>query len=150
MTKTDFQKINEILNKYQKDFTENSSPVYLDDKGNKMNLKQIFNNESINGNPVTIIAVTRNQYDTKNFAKYVSYVREDLQFPRHYYGLWPDTKNDKVEYDVSYVIPTNNSTEIQKNLNQHNHLNDQIPQSMGLVIFQDGNYKVIKNQEISD
>jgi hypothetical protein len=145
MSIMNFEKINQILKKFEINFSENSVPVYLDENGNKIDLEQIFTIESIENKPVSIIAVTRNQYDTNNFEKFIQYVYDELKVQRHYFGLWLDTEKNKIEYDVSYVIPTNDFSEVQKHLNLHNHLNNE-PQSMALVIFPDGNYDIIRNQ----
>ena len=147
-TSTDTQnvinkKILTTFRKLEKTFTEESDPVMLDENGEKLTMKEIHNKECVGAKPVTMIAVTRYQYDIANFPSYVDYVKNTLRKNIIYYGLWPDGK--KVEYDVLYAIHTDDYDEIQKHLNAHNHMNNGIAQTMGLIISQDGITKIVKN-----
>jgi hypothetical protein len=137
------EKIAGTLGILAKNFTKKSDPVFLDENGKKLTLRQIFGKECISEKPVTMIAVTRHQYGIANFQKYVDYVKNTLEKKSVYYGLWPD--GEKVEYDVLYVIPTDDYDQIQKNLNAHNHMNDGFTQKMGLIIFHDGTWKIVEN-----
>ncbi len=78
-----------------------------------------------------------------NFPDYEKYIKNRLCHNRIYYGLWPDGK--KIEYDVLYVIPTDNFEEIQKHLNAHNHMNHGVAQAMSLIIYSGGRYEILKN-----
>ncbi len=138
-----YKKIQDTFNRFEKTFTEESEPVYLNEMGEKLTLKKIHEIESVGDKPVSMIAVTRHQYDISNFPKYENYVKKTLRFNRLYYGLWTDGK--KVEYDVLYAIPTDDYEEVLNNLNAHDQMNQGITQSMALVIHSDGKYKVIKN-----
>ena len=131
-----------ILQKHGKTFTKKSYPVFLDENGKKLTMKEIHNKERVGDKPITMIAVSRYQYDITNFSKYVNYVKNTLKKNTIYYGLYHD---EKVEYDVLYAIPTNDYDEIQKHLNAHDHMNNGIAQIMGLIISQDGTTKIIKN-----
>ncbi len=133
-----------ILQKLAKTFTKESAPVILDENGKKLTMKEIHNKECIGTKPITMIAVSRHQYDVANFPKYLNYVKNTLKKNRIYYGLYHD---EKVEYDVLYAIPTNDYDEIQKHLNAHDHMNNGIAQIMGLTISQDGKSKATKNAE---
>jgi hypothetical protein len=132
-----------ILRKLEKTFTEESDPVFLDENGKKLTMKEIHSKECVGDKPITMIAVSRHQYDVANFPKYINYVKNTLKKNRIYYGLYPD--DEKVEYDVLYAIPTNDYDEIQKHLNTHDHMNNGIAQIMGLIISQDGAVKITKN-----
>ena len=131
-----------ILRKLEKTFTKESYPVFLDENGKKLTMKEIHNKECVGGKPITMIGVTRCQYDVADFPKYLNYVKNTLKKNTIYYGLYHD---EKVEYDVLYAIPTNDYDEIQKHLNAHDHMNNDVAQIMGLTIFQDGTVKITKN-----
>ena len=64
-----------------------------------------------------------------------------------YYGLWPDTKNNKVEYDILYTIGSIDKGEIQRHLNLHDHMNDELAQKMALIIDKDGKWKIQNNKK---
>ena len=132
-----------ILRKLEKTFTKESDPVFLDENGKKLTMKEIHNKERVGDKPITMIAVSRYQYDIANFPKYVNYVKNTLKKNTIYYGLYPE--DEKVEYDVLYAIPTNDYDEIQKHLNAHDHMNNGIAQIMGLIISQDGAVKITIN-----
>jgi len=138
------QKIQDILRKSEDDF-ENNKPLYLDEKANIVSLKEIFDAESIDGNPVTLISVTMNQFDTRKFPAFEKYIKTELKYPRYYYGLWKDDKKSKPEYELVYVITTNDNAEIQRHLNLHDDLNDGIAQKVALVIFSDGSSETVRN-----
>jgi len=138
-----YQKIQDTFSKMEKDFTEKSEPIFLNELGEKQTLKKIHEIESIKGKPVTMIAVTRHQYDISNFPKYVKYIKNVLGFSRVYYGLWSD--GGKVEYDVLYVIHTDDFEQIQNHLNAHDHMNQGTAQVMALTIFSDGRYEITEN-----
>ena len=131
-----------ILQKLEKTFTKKSDPVFLDEDAKKLTLKEIHNKECVGIKPITMIAVTRYQYDVTNFPKYINYIKNTLKKNTIYYGLYHD---EKVEYDVLYAIPTNDYDEIQKHLNAHDHMNNDVSQIMGLTISQDGNYITTDN-----
>lgn len=137
-----YQKIQDTFSKLKKNFTEKSEPIFLDEMGEKISLKKIHEIESIEGKSISMIAVTRHQYDISNFPKYVKYVKTE-RLGRVYYGLWSDGK--KVEYDVLYAIPTNDPKELQHHLNAHNHMNQGIAQVMALIISSDGATKIVRN-----
>ena len=136
-----------ILRKLEKTFTKESDPVFLDENAKKLTMKEIHNKECIGTKPITMIAVSRHQYDIANFPKYINYIKNTLKKNTIYYGLYPDEKRKKVEYDVLYTIPTNDYDEIQKHLNAHDHMNNGIAQMKGLTISQDGNYITTDNAE---
>ncbi len=137
------KKILAKFKQFEKNFTEKSEPVFLNEMGKKLTLKKIHEIESIGDKPVSMIAVTRHQYDISNFPDYEKYIKNRLCHNRIYYGLWPDGK--KIEYDVLYVIPTDNFEEIQKHLNAHNHMNHGVAQAMSLIIYSGGRYEILKN-----
>ena len=139
------KKINKTFSKIQNVFDQFSEPVYLDENANPISLIKIHQIESISGRPVTLIAVTKHQYNTKNFTKYENYVKK-LGHARIYYGFWPDTQKNKIELDVLYCIPTDDQNQIQEHLNMHDAINQQTPQSMALVISAGGKYKTIENK----
>ena len=141
------QKIQKQFEENQKNFSENSPPFYLDENGDEISLKEIFDVESINSKPVCLIAVTRHQYDISQFPSFEKYVKDQLRYTRIYYGLWPNKEENKIEYDVLYVIPTNDSAQIQRHLNLHNDLNGGVSQEMGLVIFSDGSFEIVCNSK---
>ena len=137
------QKILLQFKRFEKNFTEKSKSVFLDEMGKKISLRKIYNLESVNDGPISMIAVTRHQYDVDDFSKYVDYIKKRLKINRIYYGLWPGV--NKVEYDVLYVINTVDDNTIQKHLNAHDFLNDGVSQKMALVISHDGTTKIIEN-----
>jgi hypothetical protein len=92
--------------------------------------------------------VTREQYDTDNFVKYREYIKNTLAKDTLYYGLWYNTDNGKVEYDILYSIE-NNLQEIQKHLNLHNQINNGVIQKMALIIDKDGIWKIQSNESYS-
>lgn len=141
------KKILAKFKQFEKNFTEKSEPVFLNEMGKKLTLKKIHQIESVGDKPVSMIAVTRHRYDINEFPKYEKYVKE-YGHKRIYYGLWPDQKENKVEYDVLYAIPTNNYEEVQRHLNSHNHMNGGNTQAMALVIFTDGSSEIIKNLKL--
>ena len=148
-TSTDTQnvinkKILTTFRKLEKTFTEESDPVFLDENGKKLTMKEIHNKECVGDKPITMIAVSRHQYDVANFPKYINYIKNTLKKNTIYYGLYHD---EKVEWDVLYAIPTNDYDEIQKHLNAHDHMNNDVSQIMGLTISQDGKSKATKNAE---
>ncbi|MBT4326099.1 MAG: hypothetical protein HOD60_04215 [Candidatus Nitrosopelagicus sp.] len=138
-----YEKLLEKFKKYEIGFTKHSDSVMFDENFNHISMKEIHNLESTSNAPITMIAVTRYQYDVDNFSKYVDYIKNNLKISTVYYGLWPD--EDKVEYDVLYVIDSVDDNTIQKHLNTHNFLNDGVSQEMALVISNDGTTKIIKN-----
>jgi hypothetical protein len=89
-----------ILRKLEKTFTEESDPVFLDENGKKLTMKEIHSKECVGDKPITMIAVSRHQYDVANFPKYINYIKNTLKKNTIYYGLYPDVKRKKVEYDV--------------------------------------------------
>lgn len=138
-----YQKIQDIFSKFEKNFTEKSEPVILNEMGEKLSMKEIYQIESVKDKPISMIAVTRHQYDLSNFPNYVKYVKNSGKRDRVYFGLWPDGK--KVEYDVLYAIDTDDYEQIQNHLNAHNHMNQGIAQVMALIISSDGTTKIVKN-----
>jgi hypothetical protein len=141
------KKIQNMFKKYEKQFTENSEPLYLNECGEKITLQKIYDDENVKGNSVVLIAVTRKQYDLNNFSTYREYIKNNLKKDSIYYGLWPDKKN-KTEWDVLYIIE-NDSKEIQNHLNLHNEINHGIAQEMALIIDKNGNWKIQKNNKNS-
>lgn len=137
------QKILLQFKQFEKNFTEKSKPVFLDEMGEKISLSKIYNLESVDDKPISMIAVTRHQYDVNDFSKYVDYIQNNLKISTIYYGLWPGV--NKVEYDVLYIVDTVDEDTIQKHLNAHNFLNDGVSQKMALVISNDGTTKIIEN-----
>ena len=140
------KKIQNTFQKYEKGFTKNSEPLYLDECGEKVTLQKIYDDENIKGNSIVLIAVTRKQYNLNNFSTYRDYIKNNLKKDSIYYGLWPDKKN-KTEWDLLYVIE-NDSKEIQNHLNLHNQINHGIAQEMALIIDKKGNWKIQKNNTI--
>ena len=128
---------------YKKNFTIHSEPVMFDENFNKIPMKQIHELECNTHSSVTMIAVTRHQYHVYNFPKYSHYIKNQLGINTIYYGLWPGV--NRVEYDVLYVIPTDDYSTIQKHLNSYDFLNDGVTQRMALVISNDGSTKIIEN-----
>jgi len=139
------KKISDEFKKCEKEFTEKSEPLYWDKFGEKITLKEIQNNANIGDNSLALIAVTRGQYDTSNFSKYREHIKNTLAKNVVWYGLWCNTDNGRVEYDILYTIE-NNLKEIQKHLNLHNQINNGVTQKMALVIDKDGNWKTQNNE----
>ena len=137
------QKILVIFKQFEKNFTKKSKPLFFDKTGEKISLKKIYDLESIGDKPVSLIAVTRKQYDISKFSYYENYIKNKLNKDRTYYGLWSD--GGKTEYDVLYVVPTDNYEQIQNHLNSHDQINCGITQMMALTIHSNGNYKIIEN-----
>ena len=136
----------DLLKKFKeskKNFTIHSEPVMFDENFNKVTMKQIHDIQCMSDDSVSMIAVTRHQYNVYNFPKYVNYVKKQLGINTIYYGLWPGV--NRVEYDVLYVLPTDDLQEIQKHLNAHDHMNNGITQRMALVISKDGTTTIIEN-----
>ena len=138
-----YEKLLEQFKKYEIGFTAHSDSVMFDENFNHISVKRIHDLEGTSNAPITMIAVTRYQYDVDNFLKYVNYIKNNLKISSIYYGLWPDV--DKIEYDVLYVIDSVDDNTIQKHLNAHNFLNDGVSQKMALVVSNDGTTKIIKN-----
>ena len=63
-----------ILRKLEKTFTEKSDPVFLDENAKKLTMKEIHNKECVGTKPITMIAVSRHQYDVAKFPKYANTV----------------------------------------------------------------------------
>jgi len=133
----------ETLHESAINFTVHSNPVMFDENLQKQTMQQIYDAEHTSDEPVSMIAVTRYQYDVNLFPKYVKYIKNTLQINTVYYGLWCD--GGKVEYDVLYVLPAVDNVIIQSHLNAHDFLNDFVSQKMALVICQDGSTRIIKN-----
>jgi hypothetical protein len=142
------KKIADEFKKCEKTFTEKSEPLYWDKYGEKITLKQIHGESNIGNNSLVLIAVTRQQYNTDNFAKYREYIKNTLAKNMLYYGLWFNTDNGKVEYDILYSIE-NNLQEIQKHLNLHNQINNGVMQKIALIIDKDGNWNIQNNESYS-
>ena len=128
-------------------FTKDSDSVMFDDNFNSISTKEIYNLECDTDGPIDMIAVTRHQYDVDKFPKYVNYIKNQLGIDTIYFGLWPGA--NRVEYDVLYVLDTVDHDTIQKHLNSHNLLNDDVSQEMALVISHDGTTKIIENDNVS-
>ena len=128
-------------------FSEKSSPTYLDKYGNRITLQEIHDEADIGDKSVVLIAVTSEQYNKDNFSKYREYIENKLKKDIIYYGLWPDTKKNKTEWDVVYTID-NNSDEIQRHLNLHDHMNNGLAQKMALIIDKDGKWKIQNNEKL--
>ena len=141
------KKIQSIFEIEEKIFTENSNPLYLDKCGKRITLQEIHDKADIGNKSVVLIAVTSEQYNKDNFSKYREYIKNDLNKNTIYYGLWPDSKKNKTEWDVLYTIENDND-EIQKHLNLHNQINNGLAQKMALIIDKDGNWIVQNNENI--
>lgn len=141
-----YQKIQLGFSENEKGFDENSPPVYFDERGDKISLAKIHEMESVNGSPVSLIAVTRQQFGVMNFSKYEKYIRNEFPENRVYYGLWSDSETQHVEYDVLYAIPTDNFEQVQEHLNLHDGMNKGVTQKMALVIFSGGAFEIIENR----
>jgi len=138
-----YEKLLEQFKKYEIGFTAHSDSVMFDENFNHISTKEIHNLESTSNAPITMIAVTRFQYDVDDFSKYVNYIKNDLKISTIYYGLWPGV--NKIEYDVLYVLDSVDNNTIQKHLNAHNFLNDGVSQEMALVVSIDGTTEIIEN-----
>ncbi len=138
-----YQKIQEIFSKLDKTFSENSEPIFLNENAEKISLKEIHGIESIDSRSISLIGVTRHQYDISKFSYYENYIKSMGTNHRIYYGLWSDGK--KTEYDVLYAIPTDNYEEVLNHLNAHDQMNKKTAQSMALVIDSNGKYNIIRN-----
>ena len=141
------KKIQSIFEMEEEKFSEKSSPTYLDKYGNRITLQEIHDEADIGDKSVVLIAVTSEQYNKDNFLKYREYIENKLKKDIIYYGLWPDTKKNKTEWDVVYTID-NNSDEIQRHLNLHDHMNDGVAQKMALIIDKDGKWEIQNNDVI--
>ena len=139
------KKILDVFKKFEKTFTENNNPLYLDKCGNKVTLQKIHDKAGMGDKSLALIAVTREQYNMNNFSKYREYVKNTLNKDTIYYGLWPDKEKNIAEWDVVYTIETVNHDEIQKHLNLHNEINNGLAQKMALVINSNGEHEIIKN-----
>ena len=126
------------------EFTDNLEPTFGDHNGNPISLKKIHEIESINHKPITMIAVTRKQFDESDLDRYKRYIINDLGFPRFYHGFWHD--GDNIEFDILYAIPTDDRTVILEHLNKHNKINDGHAQIMGLVIHMNGDFEKVVNE----
>ena len=142
------KKILDVFKKFEKTFTENNDPLYLDKCGNQVTLQKIHDNADIGDNSLTLIAVTREQYNMNNFSKYREYIKNILNTDTIYYGLWPDIEKNKTEWDVVYALETVNYDEIQKHLNLHNEINNGLAQSMALIIDKTGNWEIQHNENL--
>ena len=142
------KKIANEFKKCENTFTEKSEPVYWNEHAQKITLKEIHDNTNIGDNSIVLIAVTREQYHLDNFPKYRKYLKDVVKTDTIYYGLWPDTKNEKVEYDILYTIDTTNNDEIQKHLNLHNQINNGVAQKMALIIDKNGNWRIQSNENL--
>ena len=141
------KKIQRIFEKFEKIFTENSNPLYLDKCGKRITLQEIHDKADIGDKSVVLIAVTSEQYNKDNFSKYREYIKNDLNKNTIYYGLWPDSKKNKTEWDVLYTIENDND-EIQKHLNLHNQINNGLAQKMALIIDKNGNWSIQNNSKM--
>jgi hypothetical protein len=138
-----YQKVQEIFSKLDKIFSENSIPIILNENAEQISLKKIHEIESVDNKPISLIGVTRHQYDISKFPYYENYIKNmDLNY-RIYYGLWYD--GEKTEYDVLYAIPTDDYEKVLDHLNAHDQINKKTAQSMALIIDSNGKYKVIRN-----
>ena len=142
------KKILDVFKKFEKTFTENNNPLYLDKCGNRVTLQKIHDKAGMGDNSLALIAVTREQYNMNNFSKYREYIKNTLNKDTIYYGLWPDIEKNKTEWDVVYTIETVNSDEIQKHLNLHNEINNGLAQKMALIIDKLGNWEIQHNENL--
>ena len=141
-------KILDEFKKCEKTFTEKSEPLYWDKYGEKITLKQIQKNADIGENPLALIAVTRKQYNVDNFSKYREYIKNTLKKSTVYYALWPNTEENRVEYDVLYTIETTEHDEIQRHLSLHDDINNGVTQKMALIIDKNGNWEIQNNEKV--
>jgi hypothetical protein len=144
------KKISNMFKKFEKTFTENSNPLYLDKCGEKITLQEIQNKADVGNNPVVLIAVTREQYNMDNFSKYREYIKNTLNKDTIYYGLWPNIEKNKTEWDVVYTIDAVNYDEIQKHLNLHNEINNGLAQKMALIIDKTGKCEIQNNENFNE
>ena len=142
------KKIADEFKKYEKTFTEKSKPLYWNEYAQKITLKEIYDESNIEDNSLALIAVTRLQYNTNNFSKYRTYLKDTLNKNTIYYGLWYSKENKNVEYDILYTIDSTNNNEIQKHLNLHNHMNNGVVQKMALIIDKDGKWEIENNEKL--
>ena len=142
------KKILDVFKKFEKTFTENNNPLYLDKCGNKVTLQKIHDKAGMGDKSLALIAVTREQYNMNNFSKYREYVKNTLNKDTIYYGLWPDIEKNKTEWDVVYALETVNYDEIQKHLNLHNEINNGLAQKMALIIDKKGNWEIQHNENL--
>ena len=110
--------------------------------------KDFHDNADIGERSVVLIAVTRQQYNFDRFPEYRKYLKDVVKTDTTYYGLWPDTKNNKVEYDILYTINSTEKNEIQRHLNLHDHMNDGLAQKMALIIDKDGKWEIQNNKKL--
>ena len=136
-----------MFQRFEKTFTEKSTPLYLDEYGEKVTLQEIHDKAGIGYNSLVLIAATRKQYNTNNFSKYREYIKNTLKKSTIYYALWPNTEENNVEYDVLYTIETIEHDEIQRHLNLHNEINNGVVQKMALIIDKNGNWEIIHNEK---
>ena len=141
------KKIAKTFAKYAPHFTHTSPPLYLDNTGKKISLSKIYNTESKFAKPVTLVAVTRFQYNTSKFSKYEKYLKSKLYTNQFYYGLSIVGRPAKIEYDVLYVTPDSKPKTIHKHLNMHNKLNSGAPQVFALTILQGGKFRLVRNSK---
>ena len=142
--------ISNVFKKFEKSFTENSNPLYLDKCGEKITLQEIQNTADIGDNSVALIAVTREQYNMDNFSKYREYIKNALNKDTIYYGLWRNIEKNKTEWDVVYTIDAVNYDEIQKHLNLHNEINNGLAQKMALIIDKTGKCEIQNNENFNE
>ena len=142
------RKIADEFQKHEKTFTENSEPLYWNKHAQKVTLKEIHDNAGIGESSLVLIAVTRQQYNLDRFPEFRKYLKDIVKTDTIYYGLWPDTKNNKVEYDILYTIDSTEKNEIQRHLNLHNHMNDGVAQKMALIIDKDGKWEIQNNEKL--
>jgi hypothetical protein len=144
------KKILDVFKKFEKTFTENSNPLYLDKCGEKVTLQEIQNKAAMGDNSVVLIAVTREQYNMDNFSKYREYIKNALNKDTIYYGLWRNIEKNKTEWDIVYTIDTVSYDEIQKHLNLHNEINNGLAQKMALIIDKTGNWEIQNNENFNE
>ena len=142
------KKIADEFAKYEKTFTEKSTPLYLDECGEKVTLQEIHDKAGIGDNSLALIAATRKQYNTDNFSKYREYIKNTLKKSTIYYALWPNTEENDVEYDVLYTTETANHDEIQRHLSLHDDINNGVTQKMALIIDKNGNWEIQNNEKL--
>ena len=142
------KKILDVFKKFEKTFTENNNPLYLDKCGNQVTLQKIHDKAGMGDNSLALIAVTREQYNMNNFSKYREYIKNTLNTDTIYYGLWHDIEKNKTEWDVVYTIETANYDKIQKHLNLHNEINNGLAQKMALIIDKKGNWEIQHNENL--
>jgi hypothetical protein len=141
-----YQKIQEIFSKLDKTFSEDSEPIFLNENEEKISLKDIHEIESVNNKSISLIAVTRHQYDISKFSYYENYIKNSLKLSRIYFGLWSDGR--KTEYDVLYAIPTDDYEKVLNHLNAHDQINNGLAQSMALIVDKTGNWEIQNNENL--